>query len=87
MACAVYVKLDSPLYYYLFTSSDLCMQASNLCVSLSMLLSTNAGSLCPSCHLCLPLCSTGGGWFHPIHMHLVDFYVLQVRGAVESGRG
>jgi len=20
---------------------------------------------------------TGGGWFHPIHMHLVDFFVLQ----------
>ena len=19
---------------------------------------------------------TGGGWFHPIHIHLVDFYVL-----------
>ena len=19
---------------------------------------------------------TGGGWFHPIHIHLVDFYVI-----------
>lgn len=20
---------------------------------------------------------TGGGWFHPIHVHLVDFFVMQ----------
>ena len=24
---------------------------------------------------------TGGGWFHPIHMHLVDFFVLRRDGA------
>ena len=24
---------------------------------------------------------TGGGWFHPIHMHLVDFYVIKRNGA------
>jgi FtsP/CotA-like multicopper oxidase with cupredoxin domain len=24
---------------------------------------------------------TGGGWFHPIHMHLVDFFVLKRDGA------
>lgn len=24
---------------------------------------------------------TGGGWFHPIHMHLVDFFVLERDGA------
>lgn len=34
---------------------------------------------------------TGGGWYHPIHIHLVDFYVLarnedpnQVHGAARS---
>jgi FtsP/CotA-like multicopper oxidase with cupredoxin domain len=21
---------------------------------------------------------TGGGWFHPVHMHLVDFFILKV---------
>ena len=25
---------------------------------------------------------TGGGWFHPIHMHLVDFYVMRRDGGL-----
>lgn len=25
--------------------------------------------------------STGGGWFHPIHIHLIDFFVLKREGA------
>jgi FtsP/CotA-like multicopper oxidase with cupredoxin domain len=24
---------------------------------------------------------TGGGWFHPIHMHLIDFFILEREGA------
>lgn len=27
------------------------------------------------------LFETGGGWFHPVHIHLVDFYILKREGA------
>ena len=30
---------------------------------------------------------TGGGWFHPIHVHLVDFYVIKREGNEEGVRG
>jgi FtsP/CotA-like multicopper oxidase with cupredoxin domain len=30
------------------------------------------------------LSNTSGGWFHPVHIHLVDFKVLSRRGG--SGR-
>ncbi|CAF4872003.1 unnamed protein product, partial [Rotaria sp. Silwood2] len=26
------------------------------------------------------LFETGGGWFHPVHMHLVDFYIIKRDG-------
>jgi FtsP/CotA-like multicopper oxidase with cupredoxin domain len=32
------------------------------------------------------LFETGGGWFHPIHMHLVDFYILQRENNVDGLR-
>jgi FtsP/CotA-like multicopper oxidase with cupredoxin domain len=27
---------------------------------------------------------TGGGWFHPVHMHLVDFFLLKRKGGVST---
>jgi hypothetical protein len=41
--------------------------------------------ICGSALLTLAICSTGGGWFHPIHMHLVDFYILKVRACGVTG--
>jgi hypothetical protein len=32
------------------------------------------------------LFETGGGWFHPIHMHLVDFYILKRENNVDGLR-
>lgn len=32
------------------------------------------------------LFKTGGGWFHPVHVHLIDFFVLQ-RGTVGGADG
>ena len=29
---------------------------------------------------------TGGGWFHPIHVHLVDFYLIKREGSTEGVR-
>ena len=29
---------------------------------------------------------TGGGWFHPVHMHLVDFYIIKREGESDGVR-
>jgi hypothetical protein len=31
----------------------------------------------PTCALAQSATLIAGGWFHPIHVHLIDFYVLQ----------